>query len=195
MLSSCNDSDVSTFDSVNISVANIEKAHENVQLEFQNLIWSSSINDSDCDKVSISEIGIIEKEADRLVLDFENNWEFVSNNSLEELYAEKSAILIAVDFYRTNRNADGNIYHELASNFPDLSNSDWENIFLIAQISDYLIHCHGDNIQARSWGCAVSVAATVLHTLSAVTITTPAGLGFWLAGKALATAGVIGSCP
>ncbi len=127
------------------------------------------------------------------------DWDFVQNNSLEELYVNASLnpeIVEAAQYYLDNIANSVNIYEDLIGNFESLSEDDFEKVFYIVAIANYLEYLHGMNgeIQLKSWGCAISVAATILHTLSAVTITTPVGLGFWLAGKALATAGVIGSC-
>ncbi len=111
--------------------------------------------------------------------------------SLDKSY---NKIFDALDFYYFHKGKE-NVYGLINDNF-EFNSDEAYKLILIIEIEKQLSSQINRNFGTRGSGfyCGVAVAATIVHTLSAVTIVTPVGLGFWLVGKALATAGVIGSC-
>jgi len=195
-LFSCN-YDSSFVEVDQLTSKDIETLHNEVKKNVSIYDYSNSLNSNNDFQIE----SVVAEGFDTVQLfnTFLVDWDFVQNNSLEELYVRRGLnpkIVEAAQYYLDNIANSVNIYEDLIDNFISLSEEDFKKVFYIVAIANYLEYLRSmkGEIQFRSWGCALSVAATVLHTLSAVTITTPAGLGFWLAGKALATAGVIGSC-
>ncbi len=134
---------------------------------------------------------------------FIENWNFVENNSLKLLYENSDLnplIIDASQYYIDNVDLSDDIYSDIQNSIDNFTESEWEKILLIVEIYDRFIQCfpeetvNGELQERVSWWCALAVAGSIVHTLSAVTVVTPVGLGFWLVGKAIASAGIIGSC-
>ena len=102
-------------------------------------------------------------------------------------------IIDASQYYIDNVDSSDDIYTDIQNSIGEFTESEWEKILLIVEIYDKFIQCYPEEtvngeIQERAtWWCALAVAGSIVHTLSAVTVVTPVGLGFWLVSKAIAS--------
>lgn len=119
------------------------------------------------------------------------NMTFIKKNGVNSLLDADYLTENLIDFYREHEN-ENNVYELLLQEYSFKNEKEVRDFFLLYEITKYI---YNENLtEAFSWGCAFSIAASIIHTASAVTITTPLGLGFWLAGKVIATTGIIGGC-
>ena len=109
----------------------------------------------------------------------------------------------AADLVMENASTE-EVYQIISTSF-QLSETDANDLFAVIETIELIKQHQDSKIANAKWGwgevsCAVSVAATILVTASAVTIGSAAApgagtaLGFWVAGKVLATVGVVTSC-
>ena len=149
------------------------------------------INDYDLD---------LEKYEQELQANFEYQQEF----GLERLFIKEGInpeMIEWFEFYNENSENE-NVYDLLLEKYEIKSEVEAEMLFQFVETYkialDYL-NQNGASARAH-WGwCALAIAGTVVATASAVTIaagTAGAGtaLAFWLVGKAISTAGIVGSC-
>lgn len=165
-------------------------------------LFSDSYNESPCD-FNLGEEVFDGVDTVELYNSFIASWSFVESNSVELLYENSGLnplVIDAAQYYIDNVALSDDIYSDILTYIGEFTESEWEKILLIVEIYDRVTQCYGEatvngEIQDRTtWWCALAVAGSIVHTLSAVTVVTPVGLGFWLVGKAIATAGIIGSC-
>jgi hypothetical protein len=97
-------------------------------------------------------------------------------------------VMNAAEFFIAHEN-DSDVYSQLTQEFT-LSNSEYKKMFLVVEVSKVVPEVMED----KSWGCALSVAGYVVTVFSAVAITGPVGLGFWVAGIVTGGGGIIASC-
>ncbi len=197
VFSSCSKDAVTTI----LDAQELKLIHENVKIELQkSFSLDKRINNSN---------SLTEEEDIAILLasdEYKANVALVEDNGLEHLLAANgfsSQLKGAAEFFGNN-STNESVYETISSNY-QLSKTDANDLFAIIEavkIVEEAIQSKGVNAK---WGwaetsCAVSVAATILVTVSAVTIGSAAApgagtaLGFWVAGKILATVGVVASC-
>jgi hypothetical protein len=141
------------------------------------------------------DIGTFNKEVSK-------NLEITRQIGIEELLEENGFnpfLYDAYKFYQENK-SDTKIYGALSSSFQFDEKSAYD-LFLLIEIENALQEEYNQILHLKSgFGCAVAIAGSIVVTASAVTIGSAAApgagtaLGFWLAGKVIATIGIIDSC-
>jgi len=183
------------------SASDLSEIHSDINNNYREYLTTTTINISSTTKTVDNDLAILlasEDYQDNIALVEENGLEsFLSNNGLSP------QLKLAAEYF-VNNSTNSSIYEELSAEY-ELTTEDAEVLFAIIEtvsLVNEFQNAKGSNakLDLDDVGCAVAVASTILVTASAVTIGSAAApgfgtaLGFWVAGKILATVGVVTSC-
>lgn len=129
---------------------------------------------------------------------FIRNLETVCTNDMEYLFDSVGlnySAYEAFEYFINNQHLE-DVYDKIATNYPNLSESDIELLFTMVAIFDLIQVNEDGTIELRGpWGIAFSVAGSLIVTLACMSNPVTGTAMIWfLVGKGIATGGIIASC-